>query len=266
LAKANRFVVELAGGILSHAYYILQRHGAQVECIDLFGADEDIVEYNKVVRDKVPALIMARGERVETLKLEGDALLTTLREKLVEEAFEALDAKSGQELIGEIADVQEVVRALWQALKISTADIEATREEKEKRRGGFQKGLMLIKTSTPHSIPKQSAGPDHPALWLTQHSADPVISEASKLPVKPLYRRPDLRQVDQLLEKMFSFETEANKIGEIKETLNFSMPMDNERHQEFTLTVELRRIHSSVRGVVRLGLRRPLQLRLDLRQ
>ncbi len=42
----KRIVIELAGGILSHAYYMLQRHGAKVECVDLFGADDEIVEYN----------------------------------------------------------------------------------------------------------------------------------------------------------------------------------------------------------------------------
>jgi hypothetical protein len=78
-----------------------------------------------------------------------------------------------------------------------------------------------------------------------------------------VYRRPDLRQINKEIEKLFTFETEANKIGEIKQTLDFSMPMYNEQLQSFTLTVELRRIRSSVRGVVRLRLRRPLQLEIE---
>lgn len=264
LAKSNRFVVELAGGILSHPYYVLQRDGAQVECIDLFGADEDVDEYNKIVRDKVPALIERRGERVETVKLVGDALVAALRQKLLEEAFEALDAKSGEDLLGELADLQEVVKALYQALGVGTIDIEAEREDKEKRRGGFEKGLMLIKTATPHSIQKQSTAPDRPTLGLkTQQFSEPVISDVTDLPTKPLYRRPDLRQANQQLEKLFTFETEINKIGEVKETLNFSMPMDNQLQKGFTLEVELRRTGSMVRGIVRLRLRRPLQLEIE---
>jgi hypothetical protein len=78
-----------------------------------------------------------------------------------------------------------------------------------------------------------------------------------------LYRRPDLRQINQELEKLFTFEAEANKIGEIKETLDFSIPMDDQRQQDFTLTFELRRTRSSLRGVVRLRLRRPLQLEIE---
>jgi predicted house-cleaning noncanonical NTP pyrophosphatase (MazG superfamily) len=264
LAASKKFVVELSGGILSHVYYILQSRGAQVECIDLFGADEDVVEYNKIVRDKVPTFIEAGGERTETVKLVGDALLAALRQKLVEEAFEALDVNSGEDLIGELADIQEVVKALCQALGVSTIDIDAEREEKKKRRGGFEKGLMLVKTATPHSIQKQSTTPEPPTLGLRmQQSFEPAISDAVFLPARSLYRRPDLRQVNQLLEKLFTFATEANKIGEIKETLDFSMPIGNQRQQDFTLTVELRRIQSSVRGIVRLRLRRPSQLEIE---
>ena len=89
LAAASGFVIELSGGILSHAYYILTKEGAQVECIDLFGADEERVEYNKIVRDKIPEIIAKRGERAEIVRLEGEALIKALRQKLVEESFEA---------------------------------------------------------------------------------------------------------------------------------------------------------------------------------
>lgn len=254
LAASQKFVVQLSGGILSHAYYILRRSGAQVECIDLFGADEDVVEYNKVVRDKIPKIIERGGERVETVQLAGDALVTALRQKLVEESFEALDAKSGDELISELADVEEVIRAICQALKVPAEQLEAEREEKLKRRGGFEKGLMLKTTATPHSIQQQSTISDAPTLALkSQPTPEPVISQVTDLPTKPLYRRPDLRHVDQLLEKLFTFETETNRIGEVKETLTFSLPVDREP-REFNLTVELRRTRSSVRGVIRLRL------------
>jgi len=264
LAKANKFVVVLAGGILSHPYYVLQRDGAQVECIDLFGVDEDVDEYNKIVRDDIPTIIERRGERAQTVRIVGDALVAALQQKLVEEAFEALDAKSGPDLISELADVLEVVRALCRALGESTTDIEAEREKKEKRRGGFEKGLMLMKTTTPHSIQKQSTPPGLPTLGLVQQPSEPVISDVADLPAKHLYRRPDLRQVDQQLEKLFTFEIEATKIGEIKEILgfDFSLPMNNQRQRDFTLTVELRRTRSSVREVIRLRLR-PSQLEFE---
>jgi predicted house-cleaning noncanonical NTP pyrophosphatase (MazG superfamily) len=263
LAASKRIVVALSGGILSHSYYILQSRGAQVECLDLFGADEDIVGYNKLVRDKIPEVIGGRGERAETVQLKGDALVLALRQKLVEEAYEALDAKSGTDLIGELADIQEVVRALGRALGVNTTEIEAEREEKEKRRGGFEKGFMLTKTATPHSIQKQPSSPESPTLMLkSEISSEPVISDVLDLPGTSLYRRPDLRQFKHLLEKLFTFETEINKMGEIKQTLDFAMPIDNERQLDFTLGIELRRMRSVIRGVVRLQLN-PLQLEIE---
>lgn len=266
LAALHKIVVELSGGILSHVYYVLHSHGAHVECMDLFGADEEIVEFDKVVRDKIPTLIEGRGERVETVRLVGDALVTALRQKLVEEAFEALDAKSGEELIAEFADVEEVILGLCQALKIDPSTVEFEREQKRRRRGGFNKGVLLTRTTTPQSIPKERTFVDPPDLGLRSGNADRLISSATSLPSKPPYRRPDLRQVNAQLEKMLTFQTElshiGNKVGgEFRETLHFSLPIDD-RLQDFTLSVELRRIGSSIRTVARLR-SRPSQLHIQ---
>ena len=263
LARSNEFVIELAGGILSHVFHILQNGGAQVECVDLFGADEDVVEYDKLVRDKIPDYIEKRGERVEILRLRGDALIAALKEKLIEEAFEVFDAKWPDELIGELADVQEVMQALCRALEVNASDVEKERAKKETRRGGFEKGLMLIKTSTPHSIRKQEFAPDPPSLGLKLEPSDPVVSNEALLPVKPSYRRSDLRQAEQQLEKLFTLESEIVKLGPLKQTLSFNMPIDIDQQREFLLTVEISRSRSSLRGIVRLTLR-AMQLPLPL--
>jgi predicted house-cleaning noncanonical NTP pyrophosphatase (MazG superfamily) len=252
-AASKNFVVELSGGILSHSYYMLQRHGARVECADLFGADEDVIEYNKIVRDKIPSLIEARGEHVETVRLVDDALVAALRQKLIEEAFEALDAKSGEELVGELVDVEEVIRRLCRALKVTAEQLESERIDKQERRGGFDSGLMLTKIATPHSIQKQSNVFETPFLELkAQQASEPVISDETELPAKPLYRRSDLRQVERQLEKLFTFATEITTIGDVTATLDFSMPLGDQREQAFTLVIELHRTQSSLRGIVRL--------------
>lgn len=266
LAASNRFVVELSGGLLSHIYHVLHSEGAQVECVDLFGAEEDIIEYSKVVRDKVPSLIERRGEGVEKVRVTGEALVTALQRKLVEEALEARDARSGHELIGELADIEEVIRALSKVVEFDLNDVEVERKNKRKKRGGFDRGLMLTKTTTPHSIQNFEVS-DIPTLNLTVEPSELVISSAVELPAKPSYRRPDLRQVDEQLEKLFTFETDMSRIGdkageEVKETLTFSIPVANEQQQGFALSVELRRAGASVRGVVRLRLL-PSQLELD---
>ncbi len=261
-ATSNKIVIELAGGVLSHAYYVLHRQGAQVECTDLFGTEEDVIEYNKLVRDKIPAIIESRGERVEVVRLTGDALTTTLRQKLVEEALEALDAKSGDDLVGELADVEEVISGLQHALRLSKAQIEAERLDKKRRRGGFQHGCMLKRTTTPHSLEKQSVPAEARLDLDTKGPGDAIISRSEDIPSTPIYRRPDLRQVEHEVEKLFTFETEIKRLTDLSETVNFTLPIHDGSSREFSLTVEVRRKGSSVRSTVRLRLR-PSQLLID---
>jgi predicted house-cleaning noncanonical NTP pyrophosphatase (MazG superfamily) len=259
LAATKRFVIELSGGVLSHAYYILTKAGAQVECIDLFGAEDEQIEFNKIVRDKIPLIISGRGERAEVRRLGGEALIEALRQKLVEEAFEVMDAKSGNELVAELADVSEVINALCNALKVSPAHLESVQKEKRQKRGGFEEGIMLTGTTTPHSIQQRPAFPDNDFL-LHMESELPNITEPSDLPSRPLLRRPDLLQVDQQPEKLFSFVTEAYKLGELKASLHFSLPTGKD--QQFSLSVEFVRSGGALRGNIRLRLV-PTQLGMD---
>lgn len=269
LAKSHNLVVELSGGILSHVYYILHRSGAQVECVDLFGGDEDVVDFYKVVRDKIPEVIIRKGERAHTVRLAGDALVLALKQKLVEEAFEALDATSGEEVIGELADVLEVMKGLSKVLGVEFDRIEADRKEKRKRRGGFEDGYMLTKTATPHSLIQASRSSDQADEGTevsVQESA--IISDPSQLPARPGYRRPDLRQPEELeLEKMLTVETDVNRLRELKEVLSFSFPEVGRRSQQFSLILELKRVRAALRAIVRLcRIATQLELPLNDRQ
>jgi predicted house-cleaning noncanonical NTP pyrophosphatase (MazG superfamily) len=257
LAAERKFVVELSGGILSHVFYILRRAGAQVECKDLYGDEEDIVEYDKLVRDKIPDMIEARGESVQTLKLDGQALISSLQQKLVEEAYEAMDARSISDLVGELADIQEVIRAVCNSVSITEDEVKNAQEQKRRQRGGFDKGTMLVTTATPHSIQKEPESSEAKLILSPVLADELVISNPADLPAKRTYRRPDLRQVAQQLEKMFTFETDLNAIGNkqvegpLKQTLNFSLPIGNQT-LNMTLAIELVRSGASLRGIVRL--------------
>ncbi|CBE67513.1 MAG: nucleoside triphosphate pyrophosphohydrolase [Candidatus Methylomirabilis oxygeniifera] len=264
LAATRKFVIVLSGGILSHAYYMLTKSGAQVECIDLFGVDEDRADYNKIVRDKIPEIIAKRGERAKIIHLRGDALVTALRQKLVEEAFEAVDARSGDDLVGELADVSEVIDALCRALKVSDPHLKAVQLEKRQKRGGFEKGIMLERTTTPHSIQQSVSDLPEDRLQFALETIPPqVIEHPADIPTVPLYRRPDLRQVEQQIEKLFAFATEINKLGNLlKATLDFTLPISPGIEREFTLTVELRRSGSALRGNIRVRCI-PSQLHID---
>jgi predicted house-cleaning noncanonical NTP pyrophosphatase (MazG superfamily) len=245
LAKENNIVVVLAGGILSHAYHALRRAGAAVECVDLFGATEERTEYNKVVRDNVPSQIADRGEYSEIVRLVGEALLLALRRKLVEEALEVLDATSGTELITELADVMEVVKAIASAIPVSNEQLEEERIHKLRKRGGFKEGYMLLTTASPYSIPRQS--PTESLIVLPGNSEIRTISEPGSVPHKAVYKRPDHRTLSDGTEELLVIETELNQLGTepnqlstVVEKVSFELPVDvDSRH--YVSIVELSR-------------------------
>lgn len=71
-------------------------------------------------------MMRAQGLAVFDRRLDDDEYLTALREKLVEEALEARDAADG-DLVGELADVLEVLRALAEAHGSSLEAVEQRR-------------------------------------------------------------------------------------------------------------------------------------------
>jgi predicted house-cleaning noncanonical NTP pyrophosphatase (MazG superfamily) len=249
LAKQHNIVVELSGGILSHAYYILRREGARVECVDLFGGEEDRLEFDKLVRDKVLESIEGRGERADSATLVGDALVQALKRKLVEEALETLDAKSGEDVLAELADVLEVVQSLSIALDLRASDLEAARTEKRLAKGGFEKGVMLLQTASPRTAfarPKKgaatAAGLELPPVQRA------VIKNAIDLPARPLVRRPDSRRPDQeQVERMLSLEMDFHRLDGLRELLNFEMPKGSVEGQRCALQIQINRTGGDVR-------------------
>lgn len=137
----------LEGGILSHAYYQLVRTGAKVEVRHAFEKKQSL-EFNKLVRDKIPEKIQLNGEEAVTAQLDKNILSQLLKRKLVEEALEVLDAEENEDIIAELADILEVLDGILSQHQI---DLEAVLNQKEKKRekaGGFEKGIFLKKTSS----------------------------------------------------------------------------------------------------------------------
>jgi len=139
-------VVELQGGILSHVYYSLRRAGANVSVRRPPSFALRPAVFQKLVRDRIPEVVAAGGEFAKISHLTPAELSTALKIKLVEEAFEARDAASA-ELLGELADVLEVLDALLGTSGFSWEDLEEARSRKHARRGGFKEGVVLIETS-----------------------------------------------------------------------------------------------------------------------
>lgn len=96
--------------------------------------------YNKLVRDKIPEIIADdNGKSCVTRILAPKEYLDCLNAKLQEELNEYL--LSGE--IEELADLEEVLRAILDAKGVSYETFETIRNEKVQKRGAFQKKIFL---------------------------------------------------------------------------------------------------------------------------
>ncbi|SMB81400.1 Predicted house-cleaning noncanonical NTP pyrophosphatase, all-alpha NTP-PPase (MazG) superfamily [Desulfonispora thiosulfatigenes DSM 11270] len=102
-----------------------------------------IIEYKKLVRDKIPQIIENDGKKVEISKIiDDDFFRKMLVDKLKEEVNEYLESFDPEEL----ADILEVIYALAnQVHKLNMDDIEKIRQTKVLTRGSFKEGLVLEK-------------------------------------------------------------------------------------------------------------------------
>ena len=94
-------------------------------------------QYNKLVRDKIPEILDAKGVRYEKWVAEEDEY----RQELIRKLEEETDEFAQNPTIEELADVMEVVAAL-QALP-EYAHAEEVRKHKRAERGGFEKRIIL---------------------------------------------------------------------------------------------------------------------------
>lgn len=97
------------------------------------------MRYDKLVRDRVPDIIMAKGESCTTHIADEAEYETKLFEKLREETEELVRDRS----IGEIADVLEMIDAIAALKKFSQEEIDAVKQKKLEERGGFSGRIVL---------------------------------------------------------------------------------------------------------------------------
>ena len=102
--------------------------------------------YNKLIRDRIPEIIQADGKHYELVVMTEEEYIQALRSKLVEEAQEAQKAAT-EDLVTELADIQEVIKAILKASHISPEQVElGSNSTALQTRGGFEKRLKLLWT------------------------------------------------------------------------------------------------------------------------
>jgi predicted house-cleaning noncanonical NTP pyrophosphatase (MazG superfamily) len=96
--------------------------------------------YNKLVRDKIPAIIKESGATPKTKILSGKEYFHALKRKLYEEMNEFNDSYDVEELV----DILEVVYALSDFLNVDHGDLYKIRSKKLHERGGFYDKILLV--------------------------------------------------------------------------------------------------------------------------
>ena len=103
------------------------------------GEETMVIQYNKLVRDRIPEIIESSGKSCTTEILSAEDYLRMIDAKLDEELAEYHKDQN----IEELADLLEVIRAAAIARGYTLDDLERVRAEKAVKRGGFEKRILL---------------------------------------------------------------------------------------------------------------------------
>lgn len=99
-------------------------------------------KYNKLVRDKIPSIIINNGEIPVTRILNDEEYKTELERKLYEEYQEVINSND-KDRLEELADMIEVIKALASLEGKNLQDIILIAEQKREKRGGFKDKIYL---------------------------------------------------------------------------------------------------------------------------
>jgi predicted house-cleaning noncanonical NTP pyrophosphatase (MazG superfamily) len=96
----------------------------------------------KLVRDRIPELATSTGQPAAFHQADPAEYGRLLRDKLLEEAAEAVSASGPAALLDELGDVLQVLYALASQAGYSPAEIECARARKARTRGSFTRRVV----------------------------------------------------------------------------------------------------------------------------
>ena len=99
--------------------------------------------YNKLVRDRIPEIIQKEGNTADIIILSEESFKQAIKEKLIEEATEVYNAQNRDDILSELADLQEVMDTIKQLYNINTLEVNTIQAVKALQRGKFEKRLYL---------------------------------------------------------------------------------------------------------------------------
>lgn len=98
---------------------------------------------NKLVRDKLPVDYERTGQKATYRQLTPFEHKSELIRKIIEEASEINIYNSNEEIVGEIADIQQVLDDLAFVCGIDQGQINLIKQAKNDKKGGFKAGSFV---------------------------------------------------------------------------------------------------------------------------
>lgn len=99
--------------------------------------------YHKLIRDKVPVNMAAKGVAFRVRKLTTPEFRRELLKKVGEEASALPRLKKNTDIADELADTLDVIRAIQKTFGITNAQIRNAQKKAMNKKGGFNKRIYL---------------------------------------------------------------------------------------------------------------------------
>lgn len=127
--------------------------------------------FEKLSRSGIPSFMEENyGSKVYCKTMDDASYKKELSRKLLEEAQEVISAKSQEEIVEELADLQEVILSFRKAFSITEEEIEAVRLKKKKNFGDFDHRVYIEKVEHPE-------GSDGERYCLKQPEKYPILKK-----------------------------------------------------------------------------------------
>lgn len=102
------------------------------------------MKYDKLVRDNIPQIIKKEGKQFSIHLADNDEYFSKLKGKLSEELKEFIESESKEEL----ADILEVLEAIYDFKNYTKEEIEKIKKEKAQIKGKFKSRIILEDITT----------------------------------------------------------------------------------------------------------------------
>ncbi|MGA2669848.1 MAG: nucleoside triphosphate pyrophosphohydrolase [Dehalococcoidia bacterium] len=103
------------------------------------------MQFDKIVRDKVPDIIREKGGGFSSVQVEDCLAVVYLIKKLREEADEVAEANGNDvKMVEEMGDIYECLMAICDKININFEEVIKASGAKAMTNGGFNKNIILL--------------------------------------------------------------------------------------------------------------------------